>query len=112
VKFMDERETINRRDAIGGLSLLGVLLVALVGTIFYRIVNPPPTTKISLEGLAIAPEIAGLSAPFAVLPAVESRRDLVQHDGQVNAAAFGDEQSAVTGGSQPAFVPPAQRYRD
>jgi hypothetical protein len=109
---MDERQTINRRDAIGGLSLLGVLVAALVGTIFYRIVNPSPATKISLEGLAIAPEIGGLSAPFATLPAAESPRDSVQHDGRVNAAAFGDEQSAVTGGSQPAFVQPARRYRD
>jgi hypothetical protein len=111
---MDERETINRRDAIGGLSLLGVLLVALVGTTFYRIVNPSPTTKISLEGLAIAPEIANSGVPFTALPAARTQQASIQHDGQVSAAGFGEEPAATgTGvGSSPIFVEPAERYRD
>jgi hypothetical protein len=39
---MDEREGIPHRDAIAGLSLLGLLFAGLVGTIVFRIVNAQP----------------------------------------------------------------------
>jgi hypothetical protein len=48
---MDERETVPRRDAIVGLSLLGILSLTLTGTLTYRIVystrHVPPKVVIN-----------------------------------------------------------------
>lgn len=58
---MDD-EIIPRRDAIAGLGLMGMLLIALVGTIVFRIVNssrdhagPPRRSMASVE---VAPDAA------------------------------------------------------
>ena len=108
---MDEVETINRRDAVTGLAVLGVLLSALVGTIFYRIVNPLPTAKISLDDLALAPEISSADTAFATqLPALPPV-PAAQQDGNVSSATFNKESAPPVGAaaSQPTFVAPAQR---
>jgi hypothetical protein len=39
---MDEQETISRRDAILGMSVLGMLALGLVGTIVFRIAQASP----------------------------------------------------------------------
>jgi hypothetical protein len=65
---MDDDETIPRREAIAGLSLLGALTLALVGTIAFRIIhaaprrgNPPPAANwasqpaVELESRPMAP---------------------------------------------------------
>jgi hypothetical protein len=105
---MDERETIHRRDAMAGLGLLAALMVGLVGTIFYRIVCPSPPTRISLEGLAIAPEIE--QPPLANQPQVVAPPEPVHQDGDVNAATFGRPAPAQGGvESQPQFIAPADR---
>ncbi len=82
---MDETESVSRRDAVAGLALLSGLMLMLVGTIFYRIVNPTPPAKVSLQGMTIAADTdetaAGDSAPH--------------RDGEVRAATFTDEPSTT-----------------
>ncbi len=61
---MDEQESISRREAAGGLSVLGVLMFALIGTIVFRIVQAAPRHS------AIPAEPTWASnAPAAPLPA-------------------------------------------
>jgi hypothetical protein len=103
---MEEQESVNRREAVLGLSALGALLLALVGTIFYRIVNPLPPTKATLDNLVIAPEpgrpAVQLGATVAP-PAGEYRVDA-----DVSAATFGGEvaQPAASSSAAPTFIAP------
>jgi hypothetical protein len=91
--------------------VLGVLFIALVGTIFYRIVNPLPAKAIALEDLVLAPEINAASVPWAAqLPNVQ-RNTSFERDSNVSSATFADE-SAATGNpaaAPPKFIAPAER---
>jgi hypothetical protein len=108
---MEEQDSVARRDAVAGLGLLGGLAVVLVGTIFYRIINPSPPARASLEGLTIAAEIGTTAAPLAIqlpnLPAAEP----MERDGEVSAAAFTTEVTSP-GASlppTPTFIAPSGR---
>src|SRR5215213_8981642 len=107
---MEERETISRRDAVAGLGLLGGLTVLLVGTIFYRIINPSPPTKLSLDGLTIAAEVGDLNAPLAQQMPGHPLIPSASGDSEIRPASFGQEQQASPGGGrQPQFIEPAGR---
>jgi hypothetical protein len=107
---MDEQETVERREAVLGISLLGVLLLALVGTIFYRIVNPTLPAKVSLESLVIAPQPGQPEAPLADSAASAVPGDAYQIHGNVSAATFSAEPSAsAIDHAVPTFVAPAAR---
>src|SRR5215207_3389697 len=107
---MEEREMISRRDAVAGLGLLGGLTVLLVGTIFYRIINPSPPTKLSLDGLTIAAEVGDLSAPVAQQLPGHAPSQSVSEGSEVRPASFGQEQQASpSGGTRPSFIEPAGR---
>jgi hypothetical protein len=108
---MDEHETVNRREAVTGLGLLSVLIIALVGVIFYRIVNPSPAKRISLDQLTVAPEVGVVKPPLANQPAVGAPPDMRQLDGGVSAAAFQGEQAtpSLDAGARPQFIAPSIR---
>jgi hypothetical protein len=107
---MDE-DHVNRRDAVVGLGLLGVLTLMFVATIFYRIINPSPPARVSLEGLTIASDPLQSAAPLASQPPALPETAPVQRDRAVSAAAFGGEQSTRVDQPQPVptFVSPSSR---
>lgn len=105
---MEEDEAIGRRDAVLGLGLLGGLLAALVGTIFFRIVNPSAPARTSLDGLTIATELAEPPAwAAAAMPPVAP----VRRDGDVQAAGFENAPAESHGATspRPTFVAPGTR---
>ncbi|HEX6960692.1 MAG TPA: hypothetical protein VF175_02410, partial [Lacipirellula sp.] len=83
----DEIQAVNRRDALAGLGVLGVLLMALFGTIFYRIVNPSPAEKISLKDLVLAPEIEAAPAPWVSKSPAPRSKTTLEQDRQVSSAS-------------------------
>ena len=106
---MEEQEGVTRRDAVAGLGLLGGLAVVLIGTIFYRIINPTPPAKASLEGLTIAAEIGTTAAPLAIqLPGVPAAEP-IERDAEVSAAAFGTEVTSPGASlpTTPTFISPS-----
>jgi hypothetical protein len=107
---MDE-DQVNRRDAVAGLGVLGALAIMLVATIFYRIINPAPPAKTSLEGLTIAAEPVETATPIASQPPAFPETAPVQLDGAASAAAFESEPSLADAEPQPGptFVSPSGR---
>jgi hypothetical protein len=105
---MDE-DHVNRRDAVVGLGLLGVLTLMFVATIFYRIINPSPPDRVSLEGMTIASEPLESAAPLASQPPALPATAPVKQDGSVSPAAFGSEPSTRVDEPQvaPTFVSPS-----
>ena len=104
----DEIQAVNRRDALAGLGVLGVLLIALFGTIFYRIVNPSLAEKISLNDLVLAPEIEPAQVPLASQSPAPRSNTTLEQDRQVSSASFA-EQNAEAADAQPTFIAPSQR---
>ena len=105
---MDQRDEISRRDAVIGISFLGVLMAALSATIVYRIVDNQP-----IHGPRRAP-------PITVAPAVEledGAMPLATFDGEVETASHeapiaanaSEPVSHGVGATPPTFVSPAGR---
>ena len=105
---MDQRDEISRRDAVIGVSFLGVMMAALSATIVYRIVETQPP-----KGPRKAP-------PITVAPPIEFEDDalpLAMFDGEVETAsheaplaANPDEPvSHGVGAAPPTFVSPSGR---
>ena len=105
---MEEQDQVNHREAVLGLSALGALLLALVGTIFYRIVNPLPPAKVSLDSLVIAPEPGGAAAPLATAASPRAPADGYRVDVEVSAANFGAEVAQPAAPAGPRFTAPGE----
>jgi hypothetical protein len=105
---MDE-DHVNRRDAVVGLGLLGVLTLLFVATIFYRIINPSPPDRVSLDGMTIASDPLESAAPLASQPPALPEMAPVLQDSAVSAAAFGSEPPTKVDQPQPVptFVSPS-----
>jgi hypothetical protein len=130
---MDERETVPRRDAIVGLSLLGVFSLTLVGTLAYRIVYPTPhvAPKVVInEWASQGPLLEDPSAIFAsepsatplgngTLPAVDPIPTVAEETTSIPAAANAaveetfepapTESASDPPTMQPYFVAPSSR---
>jgi hypothetical protein len=65
---MDDDETIPRREVLAGLSLLGVLSLALVGTIAFRIIHAAPRRGVSPSATTWASQPAVELAPAPAAP--------------------------------------------
>jgi hypothetical protein len=130
---MDDDETIPRREAIAGLSLLGALTLALVGTIAFRIIhaaprrgNPSPAANwassqpaVELESTPMAP-VAPIAPTTEQLftedadPPAESIPVIANDSGGVPAvsttgATASDTQSPPPASERPRFVAPGIR---
>jgi hypothetical protein len=108
---MDEIETVGRRDAVTGLSVLGLLLVALVGTIFYRILVPTPPNRLNYEMLVTAPQPAANEALTSTHQPNTQPTPTPRRDDQVGvAAAFEDAPPAESiSVASPEFVAPSSQ---
>ena len=107
---MDEIETVNRRDAVTGLGVLCVLMLGLFGTIFFRIIDPRPAEKISVNDLALAPAIATEASMTYQLPAAVEEA-WPRQDGGVQAASFTEAPTSPSTPmtSPPNFIAPGER---
>ena len=101
---MDQRDAISRRDAVIGVSFLGVLMAALSATIVYRIVDSQPP-----RGPRKAP-------PITVAPPIDVDEELriTTFDGEIETvshetpivAETGEHVSDAIGATSPTFVAP------
>jgi hypothetical protein len=131
---MDERETVPRRDAIVGLSLLGIFSLTLTGTLAYRIVYPtkhvPPKVVLNEwksqgplpddPSELFAPDANATQLATEEFPIVDPIPTITEGSPSVPASAINEvatppqvEAPAAMEGSQPAeaptFVAPSYR---
>lgn len=123
---MDDDETIPRREVLAGLSLLGVLTLALVGTIAFRIIHaaprrgvPAPTTTwasqpaTELAPAPHAPTTGQLFAddadpPAAPIPVIAEGSTSIPAVSTTDAAAL-DAPAWPPEGERPRFISPGTR---
>jgi hypothetical protein len=107
---MDQHDGISRRDAVIGVSFLGVLMAALSATIVYRIVETqPPRGPRRAPPITVAPpiELEGDALPIA---AIDGEVETVSHEAPVTTevdAPASDGNSA----SMPTFLAPGNIQR-
>ena len=105
---MDQPDGISRRDAVIGVSFLGVLMAALSATIVYRIVdNQPPKGPRKAPPITVAPpiEFEDDALPIATF---DGEVETASHDTPVATGAV-EQVSGDVGPAQPTFVSPAGR---
>ena len=106
---MDQPDGISRRDAVIGVSFLGVLMAALSATIVYRIVdNQPPKGPRKAPPITVAPpiEFEDDSLPTATFD--DGEVQTASHETPV-AADASEQIDGDVGAAQPTFVSPAGR---
>ena len=108
---MDEEvETVDRREAVRGLSLLGALVLAVGASVVYRIVAAGPANNPGPPLIAVSPPEPSTAddIPATVRqPAVAaSKGPAARQDEQVQRAAFAEEAPAEAEASSPRFVAP------
>ena len=105
---MDQRDEISRRDAVIGVSFLGVLMAALSATIVYRIVdNQPLKGPRKAPPITVAPpiELEDGSLPIATF---DGDVETASHEAPI-AASVSEQASNGAGATQPTFVSPSGR---
>ena len=110
---MDDGETVNPREAVGGLALLGAAMAALVGTFVYRTLMENPTRpRPAIE----APAIVNVEAPPSNLEPTAPEADAaaatpVQEPAPasaINAPDVSPPNSSTTDGNAASEAPPYQ----
>jgi hypothetical protein len=103
---MDQPDEISRRDAVIGISFLGVLMAALSATIVYRIVDSQPR-----KGPRHSPPIAAASRESVdsppMFPPIDQAIDTVSHEEPLTLGA--SARSRLGKSASPTFVAPAGR---
>ena len=104
---MDQQDAISRRDAVIGVSFLGVLMAALSATIVYRIVDSqPPRGPRKAPLITVAPpEDAGEELE---IPTFDGEVETVLHETPIAAGAE-EHVSGGVGAASPTFVAPSGR---
>lgn len=104
---MDQHDGISRRDAVIGVSFLGVLMAALSATIVYRIVDTqPPRGPRKAPLITVAPpEEVGEEPQITTF---DGEVETVLHETPL-AAGAGKRVSDGVGAASPTFVAPAGR---
>lgn len=104
---MDQSDQISRRDAVIGISFLGVLVVALSATIVYRIVDDRPRKRPQYSAPIAAASVEPDEEPLPSL-AIDDAVEMAAHEGPV-APARGDQSAAALTPAPPTFVAPSNR---
>jgi hypothetical protein len=103
---MDRPDEISRRDAVIGISFLGVLMAALSATIVYRIVDSQPR-----KGPRHLPPIAAASRESvdsaSMFPPIDQAIDAVSHEEPLTLGA--SARSRLDESASPTFVAPTGR---
>ena len=104
---MDQHDGISRRDAVIGVSFLGVLMAALSATIVYRIVDTqPPRGPRKAPLITVAPpEDAGEELEITTF---DDEVETVSHEAPV-ATSASDHANTRGGSTTPTFVSPSGR---
>ena len=106
---MDQHDGISRRDAVIGVSFLGVLMAALSATIVYRIVDTqPPRGPRKAPLITVAPPAD--AGEELEIPTFDGEVETVSHEAPVTTevdAPASDGDSA----SMPTFVAPGSIER-
>lgn len=96
---MDQQDGISRRDAVIGVSFLGVLMAALSATIVYRIVDTqPPKGPRKAPLITVTPPVASFDGEV----------ETVAHETPV-ATSANNHANISDGSTTPTFVAPSGR---
>jgi hypothetical protein len=105
---MDHQDGISRRDAVIGVSFLGVLMAALSATIVYRIVDAqPPKGPRKAPPITVAPPIELEDNPLPI-PSFDGEIETVAHEEPISAST-GDRPNESFESASPTFVAPSGR---
>lgn len=105
---MDQQDGVSRRDAVIGVSFLGVLMAALSATIVYRIVDSqPPRGPRKAPLITVAPPIDFEDDALPIV-AFDGEVETVSHEAPITAGA-GEQRSDDVSATSPTFVAPSGR---
>lgn len=102
---MDQSDQISRRDAVIGISFLGVLMAALSATIVYRIVDDRPRKRPQYSAPIAAVSVEPLEEPLP-LPVIDDAVEMASHEAAA-APATSVPSAATSAPTTPTFVAPA-----
>lgn len=104
---MDQSDQISRRDAVIGISFLGVLMAALSATIVYRIVDDRPQKRPQYSAPIAAASVEPYEDPLPS-PVIDDAVEMASHEAAVTPATSG-QSAATSAPATPTFVAPSNR---